>query len=101
MKTGIVLKEEWTKFKADNPKTRIRDAAKQLGVSEADLVATGVGETAVQLNEDFETLLKDAGSLGYVMALTRNEHCVHERKGVYHKASFKGHVGLLANPDID
>src|SRR3546814_3865726 len=35
------------------------------------------------------------------MALTRNDHAVHERKGVYTKASFHGHVGLVANPDID
>ncbi len=95
------LSEKWNKFREENPKARIRDAARQLGVSEADLVATGVGEGNVKLNNEFQELLKDAESLGYVMALTRNDNCVHERKGVYRKASFNGHVGLLVNPDID
>jgi putative hemin transport protein len=39
------------------------------------------------------------------MALTRNEACVHERKGVYDNASFSRHgkmvMGLFVNPDID
>lgn len=101
MKEQTSLNEQWKKFKAENPKVRIRDAAKQLGVSEADLVATGVDEGNTKLNDDFQGLLKDAESLGYVMALTRNDNCVHERKGVYHKASFNGAMGLLVNPDID
>ncbi|WP_373331547.1 hypothetical protein [Salmonirosea aquatica] len=43
------LKTRWADFRAENPKTRIRDAARQLGVSEAELVATGIGETATRL----------------------------------------------------
>lgn len=45
--------------------------------------------------------MKEIQSLGYVMALTRNDHAVHERKGIYTKAGFNGHIGLVANPDID
>lgn len=101
MKEQTTLNEQWRQFKAENPKVRIRDAARQLGSTEADLVAAGVEDGNIRLNDDFTGFLKDAGSLGYVMALTRNDHCVHERKGVYHKASFNGHIGLFANPDID
>src|SRR3546814_9918332 len=36
-----------------------------------------------------------------VMALTRNEFCVHERKGRYEQVSFNNHVGLALGPDID
>lgn len=97
--TTLLLKEQYQAFKAENPKTRIRDAAKQLAVSEAELVATG--DQNITLKPEFQDILKEIGSLGYVMALTRNDHAVHERKGVYTKATFHGHVGLVANPDID
>jgi putative hemin transport protein len=99
--TTISIKEQWEQFKEQNPKLRIRDAAKQLGVSEAELVNTGVGERNTLLNSDFKELLKETNTLGYVMALTRNDYCVHERKGVYTKVGFNGPVGLVVTPDID
>ena len=95
------LKERWSQFRTENPKTRIRDAARELGTSEAELVATGIGESATLLEGDFRELLKEIGSLGHVMALTRNDHVVHERKGVYENVSFNNHVGLVLGPDID
>ncbi|MFD2932385.1 hemin-degrading factor [Spirosoma flavum] len=101
MITTQSLKERWTIFKEQNPKARIRDAAKELGVSEADLLATQVGETVQRLEGDFREILKDIPTLGYVMALTRNDTIVHERKGVYEKVSFNDHVGLVLGPDID
>ncbi len=97
--TTLNLKEQYSALKAASPKLRIRDAAKQLGVSEADLVATN--DVNIALTADFENILKEIPSLGYVMALTRNDHAVHERKGIYTKAGFNGHVGLVVNPDID
>jgi putative hemin transport protein len=106
MKTEIIsdraaLKDRWTEFKIQNPKTRIRDAAKELETTEADLLATGLGENIILLEGDFRELLKDVTSLGYVMALTRNDHVVHERKGVYENVSFNNHVGLVLGADID
>src|SRR5690606_18921688 len=98
-KTTLQLKDQYEAFKAENPKTRIRDAAKQLGVSEADLV--GIGSNNIALKADFENILKEIKTLGYVMALTRNDYAVHERKGIYTKATFNGHIGLVVNPDID
>ncbi|MGK6350783.1 hemin-degrading factor [Parapedobacter sp. DT-150] len=97
--TTISLKAQYQSFKVENPKVRIRDAAKQLGVSEADLVATG--DDNIALKPEFENILKEINTLGYVMALTRNDHAVHERKGTYTKATFNGHIGLVVNPDID
>ncbi|PTS99238.1 hemin-degrading factor [Pedobacter sp. HMWF019] len=101
MENVLELKKQWEAFKSENPKVRIRDAARQLGASEAELVATSLGDTAVRLKSDFQGILKQIESLGYVMALTRNDHCVHERKGVYKKLSFQGMMGLAVNPDID
>jgi putative hemin transport protein len=95
------LKQTWARFKEQNPKTRIRDAARELNTTEAELVATGQGENVVLLQGDFRELLKEIGTLGHVMALTRNDHVVHERKGVYENVSFNNHVGLVLGPDID
>ncbi|SHF11323.1 hemin-degrading factor [Pedobacter caeni] len=101
MEKTLDLKSQWAAFKAEQPKVRIRDAAKQLGTSEAALIATTVGESAIRLQEQFPEILKEVEGLGYVMGLTRNDHCVHERKGVYKKVSFRGPIGLAVNPDID
>ncbi len=84
---------------------RARNAASKIGISEGQLVAARVGKDVVRLGDDAEVILKDAVSLGEVMALTRNEHCVHERKGIYENPSFFQHgpmkTGLFVNPDID
>ena len=101
MENTIELNKQWEAFKAENPKVRIRDAAKQLGTTEAELIATAVGSTVTRLTDDFREILKSVESLGKVMALTRNDYCVHERKGVYHNISFTGPMGLAVNPDID
>lgn len=95
------LKEQYFAFKAGNPKKRIRDIAAVLNVSEAELLMTSLGENVTILENKFNDLLKEITSLGYVMALTRNEYCVHERKGIYEKVSFSPHAGLVLGPDID
>ncbi|MBC3787197.1 hemin-degrading factor [Spirosoma utsteinense] len=97
----ISLKTRWSDFRQQQPNVRIRDAARQLGVSEAELLVTGVGETVVRLAGDFRELLREVPTLGYVMALTRNDVLVHERKGVYEKVSLSNHMGLVLGPDID
>ncbi|UOQ54806.1 hemin-degrading factor [Hymenobacter cellulosivorans] len=99
------LAERWAQFKLDNPKSRIRDAAQQLGTSEAELLATqcsGQPDAAVvRLTTDFANLLGQVPALGRVMALTRNDSVVHERKGAYEKVSVKGPMGLVLGEDID
>ncbi|MEQ9308196.1 MAG: ChuX/HutX family heme-like substrate-binding protein [Balneolaceae bacterium] len=93
------LKQQWQKLKEESPKLRIKDAAQRLGVSEVELLSTQ--ENVTKLKEDWSGLFKAVESLGYVMALTRNESVVHERKGEYHNISFEGHVGLVLDPNID
>lgn len=99
--TTTTLLDRYEDAKQQHPKMRIRDIAKHLGVSEADLVATGVGKHVTLLEGDWEELLKEVNTMGKVMALTRNNDCVHERKGVYNNVSFENHVGLVLDPDID
>ena len=96
------LKSQWEALKAENPHIRIRNAADQLGVSEAELVATSIGETVTRLRPEFAAILSEVESLGKVMGLTRNDECVHERKGVYLNPDFSSpHAGLFVGEDID
>lgn len=96
------LKEKWASLKADNPHLRIRNAAQELGVSEAELLATNIGEGVTVLKPDFAALLQEVESLGKVMALTRNDECVHERKGVYLNPDFSNpHGQVFVGEDID
>lgn len=84
------------------PKLRARDLANRLGISEAELVALGAeGTRTIRLVSDWPGIIAAIGSLGRVMALTRNESCVHERKGVYGKLEGNSHVGLIVGEDID
>ena len=96
------LKEKWEALKAENPHIRIRNAAAQLEVSEAELLATSIGEGVTVLNTDFQGILTEAEQLGKVMALTRNDECVHERKGTYLNGDFSSpHAQLFVGEDID
>jgi putative hemin transport protein len=100
----VDLKERWALFQAANPKVRIRDAAAQLGVSEAELLATEIGENVVRLTDNFDELLQEFHTLGLIMALTRNDEIVHERKGEYGNVEvMNGHnkMGLVLGEDID
>jgi putative hemin transport protein len=96
------LKEKWEALKADNPHLRIRNAAAELGVSEAELLATNVGEGVTVLKPEFKDILTETEQLGKVMALTRNDECVHERKGTYLNGDFSSpHAQLFVGEDID
>lgn len=97
------LKEEWEKLSSTEPRLRIRDAAKRLGVSEAELLASKTGDTVIKLVPEFKAILGEVEKLGKVMALTRNEQVVHERKGIYLNPTLKEEspVGLFVGEDID
>lgn len=96
-----LLKEKYDAYKIENPKKRIREAAQDLQVTEAELLMTGLGAHVTILEGDFEKILETVTTLGYVMALTRNEYCVNERKGVYENITFSPHAGLVLGADID
>lgn len=88
------LAQRWQALREDNDKLRIRNAAEQLGVSEAELLATRVGQGVTRLNNDFKKLFTEVESLGSVMALTRNDVMVHEKTGQYKDLSIHGNMGL-------
>ncbi len=96
------LKQRWEALLATDPKLRIRNAASTLGVSEAELLATRIGDGVTRLRPEFPAILADVVKLGRVMALTRNSDVVHERKGTYLNAALdKGPVGLFVGAEID
>ncbi len=97
------LYQAWQLLRDEQPRLRARDAARHLSVSEAELTASRLGVDAVRLRPDWAGLLPALGELGYLMALTRNEHCVHERKGYYREVSLaaNGQMGLVVSADID
>lgn len=85
----------------DSPKLRIRDRALRLGVPEAALVAAGCGVTSQELAGPAQALFRELGTLGRVMALSRNDSAVHERHGAYLDIQAEGPVGIVLGPDID
>jgi putative hemin transport protein len=90
---------------------RHRDIAATLQASEAELIAaharagvaddTPTGLRATRLRPEWPALMAAMPTLGTVMALTRNAHCVHEKTGRYEQVSGEGPVGLVLGPDID
>jgi putative hemin transport protein len=103
MKTETIdLKTRWSELLRENPKLRIRDAAAQLGVSEAELLATRCGDSVTRLEGKWGDLIKKFPALGEVMCLTRNEAAVHERYGTFtEQISFFHEMGQVVGADID
>ena len=104
MKNINELIEKAAALKVEEPKLRSRGLAKKLGISEAELTSFSVGKNVTRLVGDWKSLLTGLKNVGYVMALTRNESCVHERKGIYDNIKFYGgphNMGVAVNPDID
>lgn len=84
------LRTRFAAFRAEHPSTRIRTAAREMGVSEAELVATGVDGEVAPLTTPaggWREIIPRLEALGEVMALTRNDACVHEKHGVYDNVS--------------
>jgi putative hemin transport protein len=82
---------------------RARELAKQLDISEGELVACRQGIETWAIKPPFQNLLAQLENLGEVMTITRNDEAVHETTGTYHKFSFmeKGNMGLVLSDDID
>ncbi len=93
-----------------NGKARHRDIAEKMVISEGELIAAHVSAEeddpavilhATRLRADWPALIESLEPLGEVMALTRNESCVHEKTGVYRGARHNGSVGLIIAGAID
>ncbi|PVB59609.1 ChuX/HutX family heme-like substrate-binding protein [Labrenzia sp. 011] len=87
--------------RAENPKTRERDLAASLGVSEAELVASLVGHGTRRIEPRFDVLFPALQEVGNVMALTRNESAVHEKIGPFEKFLPGNRAALVLGEQID
>ena len=85
----------------DTPKLRERDLAAKLGITEAQLVAARVGQGATRIAAHPDRLMPAAETLGEVMALTRNDACVHEKVGRYGNYHSGDHAAMVLMPEID
>lgn len=100
--TMTSLQERFNDLMAAKPKTRIRNAAIELRVSEVELLVLRIGDGVTRLRPEFRALMAEIPELGRVMALSRNDDAVHERKGEYLNPSLtEQHVGLFVGADID
>lgn len=88
-------------FQAENPKMRSRDQADRLGISEAELVAAHVGRGVTAIAAHPDQVIGAAQRLGEVMALTRNESCVHEKVGRYDNYHTGQHAAMVLTEEID
>ena len=91
-------------------KARHRDIADTFKISEGELIAVHVGMAdddspsilqATRLRPEWSAIIESLEPLGEVMALTRNASCVHEKTGVYRKASHHNQRGLVLGGEID
>ena len=102
--TAEQIAERWAQLQETQPRMRIRDAATELGVSEAQLLASQCGQNVTRLQADWGTLLTELEALGPMLALTRNEFIVHEKDGQYRNVElFRSHanMGQVLDEGID
>lgn len=95
------IRSAFADLKQKQPKLRARDAARALGISEAALLASRVGDDVTLLRPEFSEIFAALASLGEVMALTRNESAVHEKWGTYPAPIDTPPSVLFHDPAID
>ena len=98
------LLDQWNALRAQQPKLQTRDAARQLNVSEAELLATGIGTTVVRLRDSEHApreIMRRALDLGKVMALSRNENGVIETTGVASRIKREDETALDSADDSE
>ncbi|MEM7519996.1 MAG: ChuX/HutX family heme-like substrate-binding protein [Pseudomonadota bacterium] len=101
MNTPALSGAEIRAASAENASLRERDLATKLGISEAQLVAARVGSGVTRIAVHPDQVMPAAEALGEVMALTRNNSCVHEKVGRYANYHPGDHAAMVLTPEID
>jgi putative hemin transport protein len=85
----------WSTYRRVHPKIRIRDAARALGTTEAQLLASDCdGDTVTRLQPRWTALVPALATLGTAKTITRNESAVLERIGRYGEISIDENSGI-------
>lgn len=96
------LLQGFERVRLAQPKARVRQVAAELGVSEYELLRAQPGGIVCRpLDGTLQDRVSALGTLGRVMALSRNESVVHERHGQYEKIRAGQDMGIVLGPDID
>lgn len=95
------LAARWQQLKKDTPRLRQRDAAHQLGVTEAELVAAHVGTTATRLDTRWVEFLEGMEPVGPVTGLTRNPDVVIEATGTIRNVDIGKMMGVVLDEGLD
>lgn len=95
------LKQRIAQHKIENPHAHARDVALALGVSEADLLITRLGDGVVVLDARYKELFEGLGALGSVKTMTRNSTAVLERWGAFESVKIDGAMGQVVGEEID
>lgn len=96
------LKQAWSQLRTAEPELYARNIAQRLGVSEGELVACRTGDGVLRLHtDDWGDIFRGLRSVGCVMALTRNDHCVHEKKGWFEGVHLGQAMGAIVGGAID
>jgi len=94
------LREAWNELVSEEPELREREAAKRLGVSEAELIATRLGDGVTRLRVDSQELFRELGRADSILAITRNDAVVSEIRGGYKNPRYPENESLQSK-DID
>lgn len=95
------LRANWQRLREEEPGLRARDLAERIGVSEGELVASRCGDGVTRLEGAWPELIRSLPELGRVMVLTRNDSCVHEKKGTFANIEIGGAMGVVLDEAID
>ena len=76
-------------------------AAAELGLSEAEFLATKTGDCVTRLSNDVSRILEAFKQLGTVKVITRNPHAVHEKIGSFSKVQVDAMHALVLDKNID
>ena len=93
--------EDIKSAKAAEPKIRERELAQKLGISEGEFTAAWEGDGVTRLIPDLDKILPRLEAIGELMALSRNEHAVHEKIGVYDNYTPRERVAMFLGKAMD
>jgi len=96
-----LLEQRWSDLQKARPKLRLREAARELHVSEAELLATDCGGGVTLLRPEWTALLQEFPKLGRVLCVTKNDVFVHERFGQFCGIEFFDDIGVVLGEEID
>lgn len=93
-----LIKEKYHELKESHPKHRVRDLAREIGVTEAELLASRVGDGVTRLQDNWKDMLTELKTLGTVTAITRNDYAVQEHTGTYKNPRIGEPNGVFLSP---